>query len=208
MTHYTPASRSRGPVGTGPGMKRTALIFAAVLLAPLASLNAQLGLPREAYGVWDREGNNTVAAYPFTRGQAYANTWQNVNSARHTFDWSGLDAQLQFADSQNENLIIQIAPVGGGSNGVPPWIVAAKGGAFRNIRTASSYFGITSIRSQRRRALISGPFGQPCLVGRMPAAQGSATARLLTGFFASRTGSNPNLKAQQLVRLIFGKDQT
>ena len=122
-------------------MKHTLALIAFLLLAPLAMLQAQLGLPREAYGVWDRGGYNTVAAYPATRGQEYANTWQNVNSARNTFDWSGLDAQLQFADSQNENLIIQIEPVGGGSNGVPPWILAANGGGVPQYTDGIYTFG-------------------------------------------------------------------
>jgi Divergent InlB B-repeat domain len=114
---------------------------ALLLLAPLAPLRAQLGLPHEAYGVWDRGGYSTFAEYPVARGQAYANTWQNVNPARHTFDWTSLDAQLQFADSQNENFIIQILPVGGGSNGVPPWILAANGGGVPQYTDGIYTFG-------------------------------------------------------------------
>ena len=122
-------------------MKSTVIFLSALMLALPAALCAELGLPREAYGVWDRAGYNTVAAYPFTRGQGYFNTWQNVNSARHTFDWSGLDAQLQFADSQNQNLIIQISPVGGGSSGVPPWILAANGGGVPQYTDSIYTFG-------------------------------------------------------------------
>ena len=130
-------------------LKSTITILTALLLAPLASLHAQLGLPHESYGVWDRGGNNTVAAFPVTRGQEYVNTWQNVNSARHAFDWSSLDAQLRFADSQNENLIIQIEPVGGGSSsapagqavGVPPWILAANGGGVPQYTDGVYIFG-------------------------------------------------------------------
>ncbi|MEI6234217.1 MAG: Ig-like domain-containing protein [Planctomycetota bacterium] len=122
-------------------MKFYFVLFAALLMTPLMSARAELGLAREAYGVWDRGGNNTVATYPFTRGQEYVNTWQNVNSARHTFDWSSLDAQLQFADSQNEKFIIQIEPIGGGSNGVPPWILAANGGGVPQYTDSSYTFG-------------------------------------------------------------------
>ena len=109
-------------------MKMTLIFLASLLLASLAWVHAQLGLPREAYGVWDRSGYNTIASYPFTRGQEFQTTWQNVNPSRHTFDWSTLDAQLQFADTQNEKFIIQIEPVGGSATGVPSWILSANGG--------------------------------------------------------------------------------
>jgi hypothetical protein len=46
-------------------MKFPFLILTVLLLAPWAKLWAELGLPREAYGVWDRSGYNTVAQYPF-----------------------------------------------------------------------------------------------------------------------------------------------
>jgi hypothetical protein len=68
--------------------KRSVLIFTALLLATLSSLHAELGLDREAYGVWDREGGHAVAQYPFTRGQAYYELWANVNSARSNFNWA------------------------------------------------------------------------------------------------------------------------
>lgn len=84
-----------------------------------------LGLPRESFGVWDRSGYQTVAQYPFTRGQEYSEVWATVNPAPGSFDWTALDAQLVFADTQNEQLNIQISPIGGppGSS-IPPWIFA------------------------------------------------------------------------------------
>ena len=95
-------------------MKFPFLVLTVLLLAPWAKLRAELGLPREAYGVWDRSGGNTVAQYPFTRGQAYSETWFNVNKARGSFDWAALDQLLAFADAQNEEFNIQISTVGGG----------------------------------------------------------------------------------------------
>lgn len=189
-------------------MKRTALIFAAMLLAPLASLNAQLGLTRETYGVWDRGGNNTVAAYPFTRGQAYANTWQNVNSARHTFDWSGLDVQLQFADSQNESLNIQILPFDGGPNGVPPWILAANGGGVPQYTDGILLFWdygdpIPAAASSNIRNFRATLFGWTNAGG-----NGVGTDSLAHRLLHVTNRVESNLKAQQFIRLVFGKDQT
>jgi hypothetical protein len=73
-------------------MKRPFLILAALLLALRADLHAELGLPREAYGVWDRSGFNPVAQYPFTRGQSSAASeqppappWSNSTSCRERF---------------------------------------------------------------------------------------------------------------------------
>lgn len=85
-----------------------------------------LGLPRESFGVWDRSGYQTVAQYPFTRGQAYSEVWAAVNPAQGAFDWTALDAQLAFADSQNEQFNIQISPIGGAKgSSMPAWLFAA-----------------------------------------------------------------------------------
>ena len=48
-----------------------------------------------------------------------------MNPASGSFDWTALDAQLAFADSQNEQLNIQISPIGGpkGSR-MPSWVFA------------------------------------------------------------------------------------
>ncbi len=110
-------------------MKFTFLILIALLTALLTKVHAQLGLPREAYGVWDRSGFNTVAQYPFTRGQSYAETWFNVNKARGVFDWAALDQQLAFADAQNEKFIVQILTVGGSKgSSMPAWMFIKNGG--------------------------------------------------------------------------------
>ncbi|TDK60441.1 Ig domain-containing protein [Sapientia aquatica] len=97
-----------------------------ISIATLAPANplAKLGLARESYGVWDRTGYNTVTQYPFTRGQDYSDTWSHVNGvASGTFDWSFLDAQLQFADSQHEQINVQISPIGGALGGsMPTWM--------------------------------------------------------------------------------------
>ena len=69
-------------------MKYLGHLVATGLLVAGAQLHAEPGLPREAYGVWDRSGFNTVAQYPFTRGQSYAETWFNVNRSRGVFDWT------------------------------------------------------------------------------------------------------------------------
>ncbi len=85
-----------------------------------------LGLAHEDYGVWDRTGYHTVAQYPSTRGQAYAETWTNVNPARGSFNWTALDAQLQFAEAQNQKFNIQISPIGGSAgSSMPPWMFTA-----------------------------------------------------------------------------------
>ncbi len=88
--------------------------------------SGHVGLSRESFGVWDRSGYQTVAQYPFTRGQEYSAVWAAVNPSPDAFDWTALDAQLAFADTQNEQLNIQISPIGGpkGSS-MPTWLFAA-----------------------------------------------------------------------------------
>lgn len=85
---------------------------------------AQLGLSREAYGVWDRSGFHTVAEYPFTRGQELNLSWAAVNPARGQYDWTALDAQLQFADEQNESFTCKVSPIDGSApnDSMPPWM--------------------------------------------------------------------------------------
>ncbi|MSQ84971.1 MAG: T9SS C-terminal target domain-containing protein [Myxococcales bacterium] len=90
-----------------------------------ASAVGQPGLRRESFGVWDRSGYQTVAKYPFTRGQEYSAVWSTVNPAQGSFDWTALDAQLAFADTQNEHMNVQISPIGGAKGStVPAWIFA------------------------------------------------------------------------------------
>ena len=87
---------------------------------------APRGLAREAYGVWDRSGYNTIAEYPFTRGQGYSELWANLNPARGAFNWAALDAQLEFADAQNQQLNVQLSPIGGSAgSSMPAWMFSA-----------------------------------------------------------------------------------
>ena len=99
------------------------IVWAFLLACVAPKARAMLGLDREAYGVWDRSGGHTVAQYPFTRGQSYGELWANVNPARTNFNWTALDAGLQFAEDQNQKFTIQISPIGGAfGSSVPPWM--------------------------------------------------------------------------------------
>ncbi len=69
-------------------MRRAFLVLGALVLNTLTSLHAELGLQRDAYGVWDREGLHAVADYPYARGQSLDMSWEHVNTARNTFDWT------------------------------------------------------------------------------------------------------------------------
>jgi hypothetical protein len=92
-------------------------------LVPLAEA-AILGMDRESYGVFDRGGWHSVEDYPFTVGQEYQTGWEHVHPARHTYDWTALDAQLQFAYEQNQKFFVKVQPVS--HNGEPPtWIYSA-----------------------------------------------------------------------------------
>ena len=123
-------------------MKYIFLILPALLVAPVAKLYAELGLAREAYGVWDRSGGNTVAQYPFTRGQAYSETWFNVNKVRGSFDWAALDQLLAFADAQNEKFTIQISTVGGSKgSSMPPWMFIKNGGDVPSLSDDTYTYG-------------------------------------------------------------------
>jgi subtilisin-like proprotein convertase family protein len=104
-------------------MRITSLLLGALALAQLTSLRAELGLQREAYGVWDREGGHSVSTYPYTRGQEYGVEWTAINPSRNTFDWSALDGLLQLAYDQNQRFFVKIQPVSGTT--MPPWIFNA-----------------------------------------------------------------------------------
>jgi len=94
-----------------------------LVLAPLFTLHADLGLPRDAYGVWDREGGHPVDQYPYVRGQEYAAEWTAINPARNTYNWAALDSLLQLAYDQNQRFFVKIQPVSGTT--MPPWIFDA-----------------------------------------------------------------------------------
>jgi subtilisin-like proprotein convertase family protein len=104
-------------------MRITFLLLGALALAPLSTLHAELGLQRDAYGVWDREGGHSVSTYPYVRGQEYAAEWTAINPARNTFDWTALDSLLQLAYDQNQRFFVKIQPVS--ATTMPPWIFTA-----------------------------------------------------------------------------------
>ena len=104
-------------------VRRIVVLLGALALAPLFYLHAELGLQRDAYGVWDREGGHSVSTYPYVRGQEYAAEWTAINPARNTFDWAALDSLLQLAYDQNQRFFVKIQPVSGTT--MPPWIFDA-----------------------------------------------------------------------------------
>ena len=99
-----------------------AFLLLGVLALPF-SLHADLGLQRDAYGVWDREGGHSVSTYPYVRGQEYAAEWTAINPARNTFNWAALDTLLQLAYDQNQRFFVKIQPVS--ATTMPPWIFTA-----------------------------------------------------------------------------------
>jgi uncharacterized repeat protein (TIGR01451 family) len=101
---------------------RLILAVAALTVFSMQS-HADLGLDREAYGVWDREGGRLVSQYPYARGQEYAAEWTAINPARNTFDWAALDSLLQLAYDQNQRFFVKIQPVS--ATTMPPWIFTA-----------------------------------------------------------------------------------
>jgi hypothetical protein len=125
-------------------MKRVVLIFAALLLLPLSSLHAELGLAREAFGVWDREGGHSVGDYPYTRGQSISGdgmNWGDVHPSRGNYSWAAIDAGLQIADANNQLSTMSISPVGGLGLGQshPLWMSATVPFFTESGPTASTY---------------------------------------------------------------------
>ncbi|MEI7851506.1 MAG: hypothetical protein WCH86_06695 [Kiritimatiellales bacterium] len=88
---------------------------------------AVLGMDRDSYGVWDRAGGHSVAAYPFARGQECNLNWTEVNAARSNFTWTTLDSLLQVAEDQNQMYTVKVAPIEGASAGktMPIWMFSA-----------------------------------------------------------------------------------
>jgi hypothetical protein len=104
------------------GLFRLLLAAAALTVFSMQS-HADLGLDREAYGVWDREGGRSVSQYPYARGQEYAAEWTAINPARNIFDWAALDRLLQLSYDQNQRFFVKIQPVS--ATTMPPWIFTA-----------------------------------------------------------------------------------
>jgi len=111
-------------------MRITSLLLGALALAQLTSLRAELGLQREAFGVWDREGGHAVKDYPYTRGQSISMNWADVHLSRSNYSWALVDAGLQTADANNQLSGMSIGPVGGLGTGQshPLWMSEANGG--------------------------------------------------------------------------------
>ena len=99
------------------------ILAAAAFAGGSVHSHADLGLPREAYGVWDRAGGHPVSQYPYVRGQEYAAEWTAINPARNTFDWAALDSLLQLAYDQNQRFFVKIQPVA--ATTMPSWIFTA-----------------------------------------------------------------------------------
>ena len=104
-------------------VSRAFLLLGVLALALPFSLHAGLGLQRDAYGVWDREGGHSISTYPYVRGQEYAAEWTAINPARNTFNWAALDTLLQLAYDQNQRFFVKIQPVS--ATTMPPWIFTA-----------------------------------------------------------------------------------
>ena len=116
-------------------MKRVALTFVALLWAMLPSLYAELGLPREAFGVWDREGLHSVVSYPYARGQSVDMSWGRVQQGgKDSYDWSDIDVALASAEAQNQLITCKVSPIDSSApnNSMPSWmfgpLTAAGGG--------------------------------------------------------------------------------
>ena len=94
-------------------VRRAVLLVGALALAQLSSLRAELGLAREAFGVWDREGGHAVNDYPYTRGQSISMNWADVHLSRYNYSWALVDVGLQTADANNQLSGMSVGPVGG-----------------------------------------------------------------------------------------------
>ena len=111
-------------------VRRAVLLVSALALAQLSSLRAELGLAREVFGVWDREGGHAVNDYPYTRGQSISMNWADVHLSRYNYSWALVDAGLQTADANNQLSGMSVGPVGGLGTGQshPLWMSEANGG--------------------------------------------------------------------------------
>ena len=105
------------------------ILAAAALIGGSMQSRAELGLAREAFGVWDREGLHSVADYPYARGQSLSMSWAAVHksySGNYTadFDWTDLNVLLASADAQNQSITCSISPIGGSGAGLsmPSWM--------------------------------------------------------------------------------------
>ena len=116
-------------------MRGIFLFLSALALFPLPPLRAELGLPREAFGVWDREGLHSVVSYPYARGQSVDMSWGKVQQGgKGSYDWSDIDAALASAEAQNQMITCKVSPIDSSApnNSMPSWmfgpLIATGGG--------------------------------------------------------------------------------
>ena len=116
------------------------VLLSALALAPLSSLRAELGLARENFGVWDREGLHAVTDYPYARGQSLDMSWEHVNPARNTFDWSEINQKLQSAEIQNQAFTCKVSPIdqSAPTKSMPGWMFSAGVPSFSESGTTST----------------------------------------------------------------------
>jgi len=115
-------------------VSRAFLLLGALALFPFSPLRAELGLPREAFGVWDREGLHSVVSYPYARGQSVDMSWGKVQlGGKDSYDWSDIDANLASAEAQNQLITCKVSPIDSSApnNSMPSWMfgsITATGG--------------------------------------------------------------------------------
>jgi len=121
-------------------VRRGVLLLGVLALAQLSSLHAELGLARENFGVWDREGLHPVTDYPYARGQSLDMSWEKVNPARNTFDWSEINQKLQSAEIQNQAFACKVSPIdqSAPTKSMPGWMFSADVPSFLESGTTST----------------------------------------------------------------------
>lgn len=88
--------------------KRTAFsIFVFVILMISVSV-CYAQIPRQYYGVWDRNDDYSVEEYPFLKGLTYNEKWQDVETSAGAFDWSPLDTAFARAYASGQALYAKI----------------------------------------------------------------------------------------------------
>jgi hypothetical protein len=101
------------------------LLFLLALTAMITTkTHAYLGLPRAAYGIWDREGLHDRKLYPYANGQSIDLSWAAIEPTRNTYDWTDLDLRIENAYSQNQYVCPKISPIDQSAPGgtMPSWM--------------------------------------------------------------------------------------
>jgi len=93
-------------------VRRFFLLLGALALFPFFSLRAELGLPREPFGVWDRKGLHSFVSYPCACGQSVDMSWGKVQEGgKDSCNWPDIDANLASAEAQNQLITCKISPI-------------------------------------------------------------------------------------------------